>query len=129
MNVDEIIKNIQLGVVAIEEHLDVFTEQEKEDYHYMINNIEVLVNLLKGCINLKTENKILEETKTENLRKLLQVEKRHTDLLNESLQKAGEEFEKAKIDYVEDRIDLAKLNIYQGYYKALEDLKRRVLNK
>lgn len=44
---EEIIENINLGVKAIEKHLDVFTEEEKEDYFYMINNIEVLIAKIK----------------------------------------------------------------------------------
>lgn len=47
MKLEEIIKNINIGAEAIEKHLDVFTEQEKEDYFYMINNIEVLINKCK----------------------------------------------------------------------------------
>lgn len=47
MKIEEIVKDIEIGVAAIEEHLDVFTEQEKEDYYYMINNIELLIRIAK----------------------------------------------------------------------------------
>ncbi|MBQ8044336.1 MAG: hypothetical protein IJ272_09385 [Clostridia bacterium] len=43
MELEEIIQNINLRLTAIEKHLNVFTEEEKEDYHYMINNLEVLI--------------------------------------------------------------------------------------
>ena len=46
-DLEDIISNINLGVKAVEKHLDAFTEKEKEDYFYMINNIEVLINMLK----------------------------------------------------------------------------------
>lgn len=45
MELEEIIENINTGVKSIENHLDVFTEQEKEDYHYMINNMEILIKI------------------------------------------------------------------------------------
>ena len=45
MKLDEIIKNINIGIEAIEKHLDVFDEQEKEDYFWMVGNIEVLIKM------------------------------------------------------------------------------------
>ena len=47
MDLEDIIKNISEGVDAIEKHFDVFTEQEKEDYCYMISNIEVLIRIAR----------------------------------------------------------------------------------
>lgn len=45
--IEQAIAYIDLGAIAIEKHLDVFTEEEKEDYFYMINNIEVLIAKIK----------------------------------------------------------------------------------
>lgn len=47
MELEEIKENINRGIGSIENHIDIFTEQEKEDYHYMISNIEVLINIVK----------------------------------------------------------------------------------
>jgi hypothetical protein len=42
-NVEDIKENIQKGLNAIENNLNKFTEEEKENYFYMVNNIEVLL--------------------------------------------------------------------------------------
>lgn len=47
MELEEIIRNINYGLAAVEKHLHTFTVQEREDYHYMINNLEVLVMIAK----------------------------------------------------------------------------------
>lgn len=47
IDLEDIQENIQAGVDAIEKHLESFEENDKEDYFYMINNIEVLINHTK----------------------------------------------------------------------------------
>ncbi len=51
INIDEVIKDINIGLEAIEGHLNEFEEQEKEDYHCLVNNIELLVRVITKAKN------------------------------------------------------------------------------
>ena len=45
--IDEIVENIIKGINAIENHYEDFTDTEKDDYCYMINNLELLLRIAR----------------------------------------------------------------------------------
>jgi uncharacterized protein (DUF1697 family) len=100
--------------------ISIITQREKEELNAEICKMEQ---------EYQKRYKALEEQWEKDLRELIRSERKYNKLvyrLEKNIQEADKKFEKAKVEYVEDKITLAELSEIQGEYKALENLKREV---